>query len=55
MAVLAEKHKPGTMSDGQLLRTAARAGACAVIKIGGGGAMLYSVPDPSEIPCHMAL
>ena len=51
VAVFAEKHKPGTMSDGALLKQAFLAGALAVIKIGGGGAMLYSVPDPSEIPC----
>ena len=51
VAVMSEKHKPGTMSDGALLRGAYQAGAAAVIKIGGGGAMLYSVPDPSEIPC----
>ncbi|CAK9038521.1 unnamed protein product [Durusdinium trenchii] len=51
VAVLSEKHKPGTMSDGALLRGAYQAGAEAVIKIGGGGAMLYCVPDPSEIPC----
>eukprot|EP00438_Fugacium_kawagutii_P030606 Skav228343 [mRNA] locus=scaffold1898:169630:178000:- [translate_table: standard] len=40
VAVLSEKHKPGTMSDGALLRGAYQAGA-----------MLYCVPDPSEIPC----
>lgn len=51
VAVLSEKFKPGTMSDGALLQGAYQAGADAVIKIGGGGAMLYSVPDPSEIPC----
>ncbi len=38
VAVMSEKHKPGTMSDGALLRGAYQAGAAAVIKIGGGGA-----------------
>eukprot|EP00913_Durusdinium_trenchii_P017765 g16692.t1 len=51
IAILAEKFKPGTTSDGAILREAYQAGAVAVIKIGGGGAMLYSVPDPTEIPC----
>ena len=37
VAVLSEKHKPGTMSDGALLQQAYDAGAEAVIKIGGGG------------------
>ena len=40
--------------DGALLKEAYLAGAKAVIKIGGGGAMLYSVPDPSEIPCFLS-
>lgn len=54
IAILAEKFKPGTTSDGAILREAYQAGAVAVIKIGGGGAMLYSVPDPTEIPCPSA-
>ena len=37
VAVLSEKFKPGTMSDGALLQGAYQAGADAVIKIGGGG------------------
>ena len=37
VAVLSEKFKPGTMSDGALLQKAYQAGADAVIKIGGGG------------------
>lgn len=43
VAVLSEKHKPGTMSDGALLRGAYQAGAEAVIKIGGGGQLGHRV------------
>ncbi|CAK0826804.1 unnamed protein product [Prorocentrum cordatum] len=50
-AVLTEKDKPATMSDGKLVRGAGESGAQCVIKVGGGGSMLYSVPDPVEIPC----
>ena len=42
VAVMSEKHKPGTMSDGALLRGAYQAGAAAVIKIGGGGGSICS-------------
>eukprot|EP00931_Biecheleriopsis_adriatica_P087810 TRINITY_DN62226_c0_g1_i1.p1 TRINITY_DN62226_c0_g1~~TRINITY_DN62226_c0_g1_i1.p1 ORF type:complete len:674 (+),score=119.24 TRINITY_DN62226_c0_g1_i1:80-2101(+) len=51
VAVITEKHKPNTKSDGALVREALAAGACCVVKVGGGGSMLFCVPDPLEIPC----
>eukprot|EP00928_Gymnodinium_smaydae_P026593 TRINITY_DN20830_c0_g1_i1.p1 TRINITY_DN20830_c0_g1~~TRINITY_DN20830_c0_g1_i1.p1 ORF type:complete len:679 (-),score=66.88 TRINITY_DN20830_c0_g1_i1:96-2039(-) len=50
-AVVTEKAKPGTKSDGAVVRDAQAAGASCVIKVGGGGSMLYCVADPVAIPC----
>eukprot|EP00928_Gymnodinium_smaydae_P084183 TRINITY_DN67435_c0_g1_i1.p1 TRINITY_DN67435_c0_g1~~TRINITY_DN67435_c0_g1_i1.p1 ORF type:complete len:706 (-),score=129.88 TRINITY_DN67435_c0_g1_i1:87-2204(-) len=49
-AVVTEKSK-GSMSDGAVARAAQVAGARCVIKVGGGGSMLYCVADPVAIPC----
>jgi hypothetical protein len=50
-AIVTEKDKPGSLSDGGLARKAHRAGARALVKLGGGGSLIFCVADPVEIPC----
>lgn len=49
--VVVEKLKPGTTSDGALIEEAHAKGARCVIKVGGGGSLIYRVADPISIPC----